>query len=95
MRCGVLSLPCLGLPGWILFDISLFVHSLSFPGLSGRRKNFWKLAILVVFWLLWKERNRRIFEDSIVHFLCFFFNGPMCCSDLSFDEFLDTFFLGN
>ena len=29
-----------------------------------KRKKTWKVAPLCLFWILWKERNRRAFKDS-------------------------------
>ncbi|KAK9273684.1 hypothetical protein L1049_018494 [Liquidambar formosana] len=37
-------------------------------GKSKRGVVLWRRAVLVVFWVLWLERNSRIFEDRVVEF---------------------------
>ena len=32
---------------------------------SKRTKHLWRFSILAIAWLIWSERNRRIFEDKI------------------------------
>lgn len=76
-----------------------------FPGISGRRKAFWNLSRWWFFRLIWKARNRILFEDveesvsknKFSNFSYFFLmvQGVRLCKDVYYVDLLDDFFLGN
>lgn len=69
MTYGIWSL-CYGSLGYEgIFPVDASGHLRQYAGLAKntREKNFWKVIWLSIVWLIWKFRNKRIFERTEVN----------------------------
>lgn len=99
---GTSFLRYLGLIGIFLVPW-LFFFILGFSHICVGEVSFRKLSPVVVFWLMWKEMSRRLFEDkkdNVIRlkslFLSTWFEWMKVlssCIGLSFDNFLDSIYL--
>ena len=85
---------------------SILDHLYAWEGSFGRKAKM-KMASLVphaIFWSIWRERNRRVFEneemslqslkDHFIKALYFWGNGNFCNSPLDLLDFVDLMHLG-
>ncbi|PON52587.1 hypothetical protein PanWU01x14_208390 [Parasponia andersonii] len=49
---------------WPKDDQTVLLHASGINSKKERRKKLWNAAVIAIFWSIWIERNKRIFDDA-------------------------------